>query len=104
LIHQYINNGYYIVLDVNSGAVHSVDAQMYGVVEYLAGRVPDMEKPEKLTPELREETVRARQGSFRRKRSGTAWMTRRNSSIAENCLRRMYTRDLSWTSSGGKPW
>ena len=48
MIHQYINNGYYIILDVNSGAVHSVDAQMYDVVEYLAGHLSDMEKPEKL--------------------------------------------------------
>ena len=59
MIHQYINNGYYIVLDVNSGAVHSVDAQMYDVLEYLADRVPDMEKPEKLSDALREETVKA---------------------------------------------
>ena len=26
MIHRYYNNGYYIVLDVNSGAVHVVDA------------------------------------------------------------------------------
>ena len=45
LIHQYINNGYHIVLDVNSGSVHSVDALLYDAVEVLAKIVPDMEKP-----------------------------------------------------------
>ncbi len=49
LIHQYINNGYYIVLDVNSGSVHSVDALLYDVVEALAPNVPDMERPASLT-------------------------------------------------------
>ena len=49
MIHQYINNGYYIVLDVNSGSVHSVDALLYDVVEALAPNVPDMERPASLT-------------------------------------------------------
>lgn len=49
LIHQYINNGYYIVLDVNSGSVHSTDALLYDVVEALAPNVPDMEHPAPLT-------------------------------------------------------
>ena len=49
MIHQYISNGYHIVLDVNSGSVHSVDALLYDVVEVLAKIVPDMEKPMPLT-------------------------------------------------------
>ena len=49
MIHQYINNGYHIVLDVNSGSVHSVDALLYDAVEILAKIVPDMEKPMPLT-------------------------------------------------------
>ena len=49
MIHQYINNGYHIVLDVNSGSVHSVDALLYDAVEVLAKIVPDMEKPTPLT-------------------------------------------------------
>ena len=49
MIHQYINNGYHIVLDVNSGSVHSVDALLYDAVEVLAKIVPDMEKPMPLT-------------------------------------------------------
>ena len=35
LIHQYINNGYHIVLDVNSGAVHVVDEIVYHVIPFL---------------------------------------------------------------------
>jgi uncharacterized protein len=53
VIHQYINNGYYIVMDVNSGSVHSVDPVFYDAVQVLAeeAKIPDMEKPEKLPEE-----------------------------------------------------
>ena len=32
MVHQYRNNGYHIVLDVNSGSVHVVDEIVYGLV------------------------------------------------------------------------
>ena len=51
MIHQYKNNGYYIILDVNSGSVHSADALLYDAVEILSGIVPDMEPPAPLTKE-----------------------------------------------------
>ncbi len=35
MIHQYQNNGYNIVLDVNSGSVHVVDKIAYDVIECL---------------------------------------------------------------------
>ena len=35
MIHQYQNNGYNIVLDVNSGAVHVVDQEAYDVIGAL---------------------------------------------------------------------
>ena len=57
MIHQYINNGYHIVLDVNSGSVHSVDALFYDVVKALSDVVADMEKPEKLTEDQRNAVV-----------------------------------------------
>ena len=42
MIHQYRNNGYNIVLDVNSGAVHVVDELCYDVIAHLAaGEEPD---------------------------------------------------------------
>ena len=37
MIHQYQSNGYNIVLDVNSGAVHVVDQIAYSVIEVLDG-------------------------------------------------------------------
>ena len=33
MVHQYKNNGYNIVLDVNSGAVHVVDDVVYDTLE-----------------------------------------------------------------------
>ena len=33
MVHQYKNNGYNIVLDVNSGAIHVVDDVTYDVIE-----------------------------------------------------------------------
>jgi len=35
LIHQYINNGYHIVLDVCSGSIHHVDEVAYAVIGWL---------------------------------------------------------------------
>ena len=32
MVHQYINNGYHIVVDVNSGAIHVVDEVVYDVI------------------------------------------------------------------------
>ena len=32
MVHQYVNNGYHIVLDVNSGSVHVVDESAYRVI------------------------------------------------------------------------
>ena len=41
MIHQYQNNGYSIVLDVNSGAVHVVDELCYDAIAQLtAGEEP----------------------------------------------------------------
>ncbi len=33
MVHRYLNNGYYIVLDVNSGSVHNVDKLVYDLLE-----------------------------------------------------------------------
>ena len=53
MIHQYVNNGYYIVLDVASGAVHSVDPLAYDVIAWLDKEIRDP-KAEDMTPELYE--------------------------------------------------
>ena len=41
MIHQYKNNGYNIVLDVNSGAVHVVDDVTYDVIKYVDDNLSD---------------------------------------------------------------
>ena len=38
MIHKYFLNGYYIVLDVNSGAVHVVDELAYEMLDHLSAR------------------------------------------------------------------
>ena len=40
MIHQYQNNGYHIVLDVNSGSVHVVDKIAYDVIGCLEAMNP----------------------------------------------------------------
>lgn len=35
MIHQYHSNGYYIVLDVNSGSVHAVDSLVYQLIPFF---------------------------------------------------------------------
>ena len=35
LIHRYQNNGYNIVLDINSGCIHVVDEVTYEVLPYM---------------------------------------------------------------------
>lgn len=47
MIHQYKNNGYDIVLDVNSGSVHVVDDMCYDMIEEL-GKLNVEEHPEVL--------------------------------------------------------
>ena len=64
MIHQYKNNGYYIILDVNSGSVHSADALLYDAVEILSGIVPDMEKPAPLTKEQKQAVRTALAGRY----------------------------------------
>ena len=44
MIHQYKNNGYDIVMDVNSGAVHMVEDVVYDAIALLAEKMPDVEK------------------------------------------------------------
>ncbi len=56
MIHQYKNNGYNIVLDVNSGSVHVVDALVYEAIELLLKQCPEYEIAQALnrSPVLKE--------------------------------------------------
>lgn len=57
MIHQYINNGFHIVMDVNSGSVHSVDPVMYEAAQIAAEMVPEMEVPAALPGEAKGEIL-----------------------------------------------
>lgn len=57
MIHQYINNGYYLVLDVNSGSVHEVDPLMYEAIEFLSGRMADLTEPAPIAEGLKKEAA-----------------------------------------------
>jgi uncharacterized protein len=57
VIHQYINNGYHIVLDVNSGSVHVVDPVVYDAVQLVSQRIPEMEEPAALPAEVKENVM-----------------------------------------------
>ena len=41
MVHQYKNNGYDIVLDVNSGAIHVVDDVTYDVIAMIDQSQPE---------------------------------------------------------------
>lgn len=49
MIHKYILNGYRIVMDTNSGAVHLFDEIPYSILDYLNDSVPEMPPQEMLT-------------------------------------------------------
>lgn len=52
MIHQYKNNGYNIVMDVNSGSVHVVEDVVYDAIKLLDAELPEMEEPAKLPEDL----------------------------------------------------
>ena len=62
MVHQYKNNGYDIVLDVNSGAIHVVDDVTYDVIEMI-----DQSQPELYA---RDEIVSALSGKYGMVKSG----------------------------------
>ncbi len=51
MIHKYSLNGYHIVLDTNSGAVHLFDDVPFEILDYLEDCVPE-QPPEKMTASL----------------------------------------------------
>lgn len=55
MIHQYKNNGFNIVMDVNSGSVHVVEDVVYDAIAILAKKLPELETPAPLQEELTSE-------------------------------------------------
>lgn len=48
-IHQYNNNGYNIVIDINSGSIHSVDEVAYDIIEMVSQKKEDKEIVDAIT-------------------------------------------------------
>lgn len=57
MIHQYKNNGYNIVMDVNSGAIHVVDDVVYEVLPYMEQKMEKEAIAEKLKERYKKEEV-----------------------------------------------
>ena len=64
VIHQYRNNGYNIVMDVISGAVHVVDDLCYDVIESLNEPGKDYTKEELLEPSVLEGVIEKLGGTY----------------------------------------
>ena len=58
MIHQFRNNGYNIVLDVNSGSVHVVDDVVYDAVALMEKNMPEDEILSSLKDTYSEEDLR----------------------------------------------
>ncbi len=65
LIHQYKNNGFNIVLDINSGSVHVVDDLVYDMVEAMDQGMADQDMIEKLAFVYGPEPVQTAYGECR---------------------------------------
>lgn len=61
MIHQYINNGYHIVLDVNSGSVHVVDKMVYELIAFVK---EEKQNESKIDEETITKTVNHFQGIY----------------------------------------
>lgn len=54
MIHQYINNGFYIVLDVNSGSVHVTDELLYDAIFFGEKLIGEIDAPIKLGEDFKQ--------------------------------------------------
>lgn len=64
MIHQYKNNGYNIVMDVNSGSVHVAEDVVYDAIRFLAERLPEMETPAEMPKELTQQVSAYLEASY----------------------------------------
>ena len=64
MIHQYKNNGYSIILDVDSGSVHVADPILYDAVEILKERLPDMDEPARIPEEDAQAVLKGLRGRY----------------------------------------
>lgn len=78
MIHQYQNNGYNIVMDVNSGSVHVVEPVVYDAIAVVASQIPELEKPENCPKRLKTRPSPLWKEGIPARRSRRPWRTFRN--------------------------
>ena len=64
MIHQYKNNGYNILMDINSGAVHVVEDVVYDAVAVLAKTIPELSEPMVLPEEAKRKVREALKAQY----------------------------------------
>ena len=64
MVHQYLNNGYYIALDVNSGSVHVIDKLCYDILETLKVEGKDYTVEELESVALQTEVIEELNGEY----------------------------------------
>ena len=84
MIHQYKNNGYNIVLDVNSGSVHVMDDLCYDVTEVLDRQYGELVSESLSSPEISGILERELGSTYKKEELEEALLE-----IAGSCLRRM---------------
>lgn len=90
VIHQYQNNGYNIVMDVNSGSVHVVEPVVYAAIASAAGQIRELEKPETLSDQVKEKVFSDLKGKYSSQEIGEAL-----EDIQELInLEQLFTRDI----------
>ncbi len=66
MVHQYKNNGYNIVLDVNSGAIHLVDDLVYNMIALLNETTSENVLDYILSSDTRDEIIKKLEGTYNR--------------------------------------
>ena len=90
MIHQYQNNGYNIVMDVNSGSVHVVEPVVYDAIASAAEQIRELEKPETLSDQVKEKVFSDLKGKYSSQEIGEAL-----EDIQELInLEQLFTRDI----------
>lgn len=73
MVHQYTNNGYHIVLDVNSGSVHLVDELVYELVKPVEEALrAGLAKEAEITDHIMEQDAGGRMASYTREQTAEA--------------------------------
>ncbi len=104
MIHQYKNNGFNIVMDVNSGSVHVVDPVVYDAIEILAELAGDMAGARPLSESEKAAVREKLSGAYECPEIDERWRTYSFSSTARSFLPQISIRTMCWISRRGRPW